>query len=81
MPDNWQMWQARALRDEVDCLRPLERRLARCDEALSRARARLEETGDVAAQLRREEEAHAEVGDAAASCVRACACVCVCAST
>jgi hypothetical protein len=45
----------------VDCLRPLEKRLARSEAALLKCRQRLDEAGDLQAQLKREEDAHSEV--------------------
>jgi hypothetical protein len=42
-------------------MRPLEKRLARSEAALLKCRQRLDEAGDLQAQLKREEDAHSEV--------------------
>ncbi len=53
--------EAVALRDEIDCLRPLSANLAKAEAALSKCRQRLEEQADLQEQLKLEEDAHAKV--------------------
>ncbi len=50
-----------ALRDEIDCLRPLNASLTKSEAALSKCRQRLEEQADLQVQLKLEEDAHAKV--------------------
>ncbi len=53
--------EAIALRDEIDCLRPLNANLTKAEAALSKCRQRLEEQADLQEQLKLEEDAHARV--------------------
>ncbi len=53
--------EAITLRDEIDCLRPLNAKLVKAEAALVKCRQRLEEQSDLQEQLKLEEDAHAKV--------------------